>query len=245
MKIGSRIIKLSSVDSTNNYAAKLLEEQKVGEGTAILASFQEEGRGQRGAKWQSAPYENLLCSIIVFPHFLRVDNHFLLSKAVALAIVDLLNGLGIKDVTIKWPNDILVSRKKIAGILIENAIRGFQLESSIIGIGLNVNPSNLPTEHSTSLFHLRGVPRSIDDVAMRLFECLNKRYAQLQSDQSGISSDYWKHLHAVLQQETFLIDGVEVEAKITGLRNDGRLTLSDDTREWGPFHFGQIRWVQA
>jgi len=135
--IGSEIIHFKSVDSTSNYIATLLKESKVVNGLVILADEQTEDRGQRGAKWQSTPSQNILCSFYIQHNELLINHQQNITHFVSLAIINCLNHFGLKA-KIKWPNDIVIDNKKIAGILIENQFLGQKIKSSIIGIGLNV-----------------------------------------------------------------------------------------------------------
>jgi BirA family biotin operon repressor/biotin-[acetyl-CoA-carboxylase] ligase len=137
MQIGEKHIILETVDSTNNYVAKALDEGKYDQGTAILAHFQHEGKGQRGSAWQSEAGLNLTFSFAVATTFLPLHRHFLLAKAVSIAIAYTIEGLLQSKVHIKWPNDVLVDARKVAGVLIESKYSGQRY--SIVGIGLNVN----------------------------------------------------------------------------------------------------------
>jgi len=132
------IIELDSIDSTNNYLSKLNNTTKLSNGTVILAYNQTNGRGQRGNTWSTIPHQNLTFSLFYTPDDLKIDHVFLISMATANAIHQYLASKQLQS-TIKWPNDILVDKKKIAGILIENTIQQTNIHSSIIGIGLNIN----------------------------------------------------------------------------------------------------------
>ena len=116
---GHTFVKVDVVDSTNNFAAKLLKDKILDVGSVIMADFQTKGKGQRGKEWQSEPGENLLCSMIVQPTSIRASEQFYLTMAVSLAIYETLIDLGIEEVQIKWPNDLLISGKKTSGILLE------------------------------------------------------------------------------------------------------------------------------
>ena len=131
------IIVQDELESTNNYAKQLVSD-KVEEGTVVLAQFQSKGRGQQGNYWESETGKNLLFSLILYPDFLEAEFQFSLSMLVSLAIVSVLDE-ETDEVQIKWPNDIYVGKLKIAGILIENTIKGSKLGSTIVGVGLNLN----------------------------------------------------------------------------------------------------------
>src|SRR4051812_34494893 len=95
-----------SLGSTNTKAQELATEGAISEGSVIMADYQEQGKGQRGSSWQSLPGENILMSAVLYPVFLQTSKLFCLSKAVALAVSDLAEEVGVDNVYIKWPNDI-------------------------------------------------------------------------------------------------------------------------------------------
>lgn len=132
------IIRLSVVDSTNIYTSKLLSQSGIKPWTVVVADSQKSGKGQRGNSWESEFGKNLLCSIALFPEDLKVLEQFKISMAASLAVCDALADYGI-EANVKWPNDILVGGRKVAGILIENQIINERISSSVVGIGLNVN----------------------------------------------------------------------------------------------------------
>ncbi len=156
------IIWLGSTDSTNEEARRRISD--IDNLSVLSALEQTSGRGQRGNTWSSAPGENLTFSIVLkfsIPGNIReilpavkAYDQFILTEIASVSMVDFLYRHGI-DAQIKWPNDIYIGRRKICGMLIENAIRGNHLSSSIIGIGLNINQRNfdvsIPNPISMSL----------------------------------------------------------------------------------------------
>lgn len=244
MIIGSRIIQLSSVDSTNNYAAKLIEELKADEGTAIMASFQESGKGQRGAKWQSSQGLNLLVSVILYPRLLKPTDQFKLSKVASLAIYDLLAAQGIDNVAIKWPNDILVDKKKICGMLIENSLRGSHVEHSIIGMGLNVNQEELP-DFACSLKSILGKASDIDVLASQLFQIMDGWYTELKDGNTHhLDRQYEQRLFGKNQFHDYLINEERRSCKVSRVDPLGSLYLWDGEKELGPFGIREVRLLQ-
>lgn len=133
-----QFIHLNSVDSSNIYALELLDHKKPLNGVIVTTKFQERGKGQLGQSWQSEYGKNLLFSIIVEPK-VKLEDQFKISQLVSISLKEWLDTLTVGEVQIKWPNDILVGSKKVAGVLIENSIQGREISNSIIGIGLNVN----------------------------------------------------------------------------------------------------------
>tara|TARA_B100000767_G_scaffold93996_1_gene90399 strand:- start:562 stop:1287 length:726 start_codon:yes stop_codon:yes gene_type:complete len=130
-------IHLKEVDSTNTYTISLKNTTVFKDGLVVSADFQTAGKGQRGSYWESENGKNILLTA-VFELDLKLYNQFEISKIVAVSIVEFLEGLGLRAL-IKWPNDILIDKQKVAGVLIQNMITKNTIRYSVIGIGLNVN----------------------------------------------------------------------------------------------------------
>jgi BirA family biotin operon repressor/biotin-[acetyl-CoA-carboxylase] ligase len=240
MKIGSKIIHLESIDSTNNYAAKLVHHGNYAHGTVILADDQFLGKGQRGSEWLSTKGENLTCSFILNPDKLSVDEQFFLSCMVALSIVDVLEEFGI-DACIKWPNDIYVNQQKIGGVLIENFLQSNLIKTSIVGIGLNVKSSpvgfNAVCIHDLISIHLKPF-----DVLMRLIGKLNHWYYELNNGRfNNLLAIYNHRLFRKNQLLTFEDDRGLFKGKVQKVLSDGFLevVVGDEIRHYG---VKQIIW---
>ncbi len=134
-----QIIKLSATESTNTYLKTLASEQNLPDFTVVIAENQTKGKGQMNESWESEPGNNLTFSVLKHHQSLNVKNQFLVSICVSLAIYEVLNDLKLPRVQVKWPNDILSGSLKVCGILIENMLKGQEVKTSVIGIGLNVN----------------------------------------------------------------------------------------------------------
>jgi BirA family biotin operon repressor/biotin-[acetyl-CoA-carboxylase] ligase len=222
LPFGHRIIHLPSVDSTNNYTANLLREGKIGHGAVILADEQLVGRGQRGASWTSKAGENLLVTILATPDNLSVSNQEVITQFITVSIADFLGNIGI-SASIKWPNDIYVGGKKLAGILIENALNGGNIATSIIGLGLNVNQIDFEGLNATSLASEIGEKRPIMDVLFQLIDAMNKTWSDLNSSQLKqryLSSMYLLNVAANFEDENGKFTGV-----IRGTDERGRLEI--------------------
>lgn len=126
------------VDSTNSYLKELGRTQNLVSPFAVFAGKQTAGRGQREKTWESEPFANMLCSFLV-NNVGSVSDLSKLNNAAVLAVVQALQGLGLAQVHVKWPNDVYVKDQKIAGILIENTFSNGAIINAIVGIGLNVN----------------------------------------------------------------------------------------------------------
>ncbi len=129
---------LEETTSTNDYLARICNEQPVSEFTVVQADFQQAGKGQRGNSWESERGKNLLFSFVLYPTFLEARRQFILSQAISLAVKETLDAFA-EGFSIKWPNDIYWQEKKIGGILIENELQGMNISRCIMGIGLNIN----------------------------------------------------------------------------------------------------------
>jgi len=151
--LGHHIIHLESVNSTNDYALQALKNGRATHGTLISTDFQEKGKGQRSNNWESSSGKNLLLSYVLEPRKLMIEKSFELNFICTLAVTDLLQELApAYPVHVKWPNDVILNHKKVAGILIENALQGNYLKHSILGIGINVNQKTFHIAHATSVF---------------------------------------------------------------------------------------------
>lgn len=171
----------SALESTNEYAAKRLAEGRPAEGTVVTTFDQRAGRGQRGNTWMSEPGKNIAFSLILYPGFLLAERTFLLNQMASLAVRDLLQPLLEPEVQVKWPNDVLVDQRKVAGILIQNTLGGRVISSSIVGIGLNVNqvhfPAHLPQAGSLRAFSDKNY--DLPELVADLCHHLEQRYLQL------------------------------------------------------------------
>jgi len=216
-----------SLDSTNNFAAKLLRDANPEEGTVILSEFQTSGRGQRGKNWEAESGKNLLLSVILRPTFLELEKNALLNKAVALSVFDTVKTFcETAQVHIKWPNDILVNGKKIAGILIENTLNNRTIEASIVGVGINVLQTDFLESRATSLALESNRLIPVDVVCDSLLKHLEQRYQLLiDGDFKKLRTDYREHLFGLNKTRRFSYRGSEIQAIIRGVAPEGKLIL--------------------
>lgn len=236
--VGQKIIHLNSVDSTNNYTTGLVRQTDIAEGLVVSAEHQTNGRGQRNSKWWAGIAENLTVSIFFKPKFLKVEDQFLLSMAVALAVKQTVEAFVQTKAHVKWPNDILIEKRKIAGILIENSLKGNAIEHSIVGIGLNVNGGvSAALPQATSLFELTNKTLDRAEVLERLCEKLEANYLRLRSQSNEIAKEYNSQVLGVGSWSVFN-DALnnDFEAKVVRIEKDGRMLV--ECKDGSTRHFG-------
>ena len=226
---GQQLIWLPACASTNSEAQTLVVQNRASDGCTIITDFQTAGRGQRGNRWEGAPAENLLLSVVWQPRFLAAAQQFRLSQAVALGVHDWAAALlgpapGLK---LKWPNDLYYGDQKLGGILIENSLSGPAMQHSIVGIGLNINQQAFDSPAATSIGQITGRRYPREELAARLLESLERRYLQLRAGQVGhLRQDYLRALYRYQEEHLFLIDGRPVSGQIVGVEEDGRLAVA-------------------
>jgi BirA family biotin operon repressor/biotin-[acetyl-CoA-carboxylase] ligase len=243
--IGSQFILLDSVDSTNNYLKQLVISEKPNEGTVVIAQEQTAGRGQRENYWESNKGENIIMSFVVYPFFLNASNQFMLSKIVALGVVDFLKNY-IDEVKIKWPNDIYIKENKIAGILIENTLLGNKISSSVVGIGININQYNFDKSipNPTSLCKETGYAYNIKELFDSLISNFNKWYQLLKADRMDkIDIEYLGLLYRYQQLHQYKAGDEVFNAKIVDIDHFGRLCLVNEKKELLQFGFKEVQFL--
>lgn len=161
-----------SLTSTNDY---LKEHTYLPDGTVITTDYQTKGRGRHNNIWDSARFQNILMSVLLKPEIL-VSQTPIITQIAAVAIAETCDNYGVIP-KIKWPNDILVGEKKIAGILVESSVMKNDLEYVILGIGFNVNQTYFRTlsDVATSM-KKEGISVHREDVERHLIERLNYYY---------------------------------------------------------------------
>jgi len=238
------LIRLDTIDSTNNYAMQLLQDGMAQSGTVVSAKFQSAGKGQRGKLWSSSPGQNVAMSLILAD--MQHMDMFRMAFLVPVSVRQVLQSFMPEcQVLIKWPNDIYVNDRKICGILIENVFRGSSLKSAVIGIGINVNQSDfgLPDKKvPTSLLLETGrtyVPEEIiAAVRAAVLDGLERSSDDLRQEYNRF---LWKQDTAVrlgmtASGESFqgAVQEVNADFELVVKRNDGALCR---------FSFGSVQWL--
>ncbi|MDR3285831.1 MAG: biotin--[acetyl-CoA-carboxylase] ligase [Prevotellaceae bacterium] len=244
--IGCETLWYNETESTNDLAHTAIINNCVN-GSVFIADVQTKGRGQRSNSWESEPSKNLTFSVILYPEFLKVEEQFLLSKAISVAVVDFLKECGL-TAKIKWPNDIYVGDKKITGILIEHSITANNIASSIVGVGLNVNQKTFLSDapNPTSILIALGREKELDRAKSleRLLFLFEQRYKSLMtSNFEKLEKDYFQHLYHNDGFYQYISAERKFAAKIIGITNIGELLLETENGEQQKFGFKEISFV--
>lgn len=240
-----QLIHLDETPSTNNYATGLMQTEPLEEGTVVLTFRQTHGRGQLANHWESEDDSNLTFSIVLRPGFLHAGDQFLISQVISLGLADFLT-TETGDVRIKWPNDILIGKAKVAGILIEHSVMGHFIDWTVAGIGLNLNQKKfgnyVPAAISLSMATSKTYPPM--EILDRLLDSIQSRYDSLKTGKmETIRNDYLAYLYRFNEWSTFSAGEENFEAKITGTDSYGRLLLCDKGGNCTAWSFKTIRFA--
>ena len=231
-RLGGNIHYFPELDSTNTYARQLAE-NGAREGESVIAEMQTQGRGRLGRRWQSPPFANLYFSVILRPQLPPAQApQITLTAAVALA--ETVAWFIAQSVTIKWPNDILVDGKKLAGILTEVSCDAERVHYVILGIGVNLNyrVAAMPEEiraHATSIAELTGKSFHRESFLRRLIQALDRCYGELEENGFARLAPRWE-AHFGLRGERVRIELLDqiVIGRAIGIDKDGALLVEDE-----------------
>lgn len=234
---GSQVMYFDETDSTNNQAKDSGEKNGV-HGTLFIADKQSAGKGRRGRGWESPPGESIYMTILLRPE-ITPDKAPMLTLVMGLSVAE-----GIRRVTgietqIKWPNDIVVNKKKVCGILTEMATEIVFVNYVVIGVGINVNQRQFPEEIkdiAASLYEQTGITYKRSELIASVLEQFEKNYEAFlkTGDLSGIKAAYDSILINRGQEVKVLEPGNEYRAVAEGIDKTGELIvkLPDGQRKY-------------
>ena len=196
------------------------------EGTVVLAEEQTSGRGRMDRRWVTGPGDNVAFSVVLRPGRSRLSQ---MNMAASLGVASAVERLTGVDATVKWPNDVRIGGKKLAGILIEGAMHAGELKHAVLGIGINVNldPSAFPeiAGTATSLAAATGAPLDRVDVLRAVLEDVDDRYAEVRAGES--LTDRWaRRLDTLGSTVRVRWRDSEMVGLATGVDDDGNLLLT-------------------
>jgi BirA family biotin operon repressor/biotin-[acetyl-CoA-carboxylase] ligase len=234
-RLGAQLHYFPEIDSTNSYARQLAEDG-AGEGEIVIAEAQTRGRGRLGRNWISPPFVNLYFSVILRPRLAPAHAPQLTLMA-AVAVADTVTSFIHIAPAIKWPNDLLVGGRKLAGILTESSCDSERIEFVILGIGINLNyPVELMPEdirnRATSIASLTGSKVNREEFLRRLIHDLDRCYGEFEESGFDAIAPRWEAL--------FGLRGKRVRVEMTdqvivgtaqGIDREGALILEDGQGE--------------
>jgi BirA family biotin operon repressor/biotin-[acetyl-CoA-carboxylase] ligase len=241
-----KIIKLNAIDSTNSYLKQLAKETFLQEETVVLTNHQLSGRGQMGNKWLSREGQSLTFSMFKAFEKLRIEQQFMISMVVSLAIVNALKSLNVPKLTIKWPNDILSANTKIGGILIENVLEGSFVKYSIIGIGLNVNETDFPNLPQASSMKLEtGKTFQLEEVLDTILKNVFKNLKNIsEKDFSEMKQLYENNLFRKERISVFeTSEGSQINGIIKGVSDSGELLVETESNPLQKLQLKEVKLI--
>ena len=240
-----RYLHLEKVGSTNTYMQEMPEQERIS--CVVFADEQLSGRGMGSNQWESRPGLNLTFSMGLDMSFLQAADQFLLSQAIPLGLLDALDSMLPVKAFVKWPNDLIVEGRKLAGILINSTIHGTMMGSSVVGIGLNVNQmvfQDWPT-HPVSLKALIGHDVELEPLLHKLVASVDGRVQLLHAEEgiAEIKKDYLNRLYRCRTWGGYLVEGQVVKRYITGIDLFGRLETVDESGAKYVYDIKEIKMV--
>lgn len=240
-----RIIHLKEVISTNKSLRDMIEQERLPEGSVVMADFQTAGRGQPGNSWESESGKNLTFSIVLYPDCIPANKQFLISQIASLSVKETLDRY-TDGISVKWPNDIYWHEKKICGMLIENDLSGQYIYCSLIGIGINLNQkefvSNAP--NPVSLTHITGKEYDREEVLNTFLSIFYPYYLSLlQEAYEPIRSAYRSALFRGEGYHTFQDVNGRFTARIRDIETTGHLILQLPDMQQRRYAFKEVSYI--
>ena len=242
--LGGKFHYFAELGSTNVHA-RTLAEQGAAQGEVVIAEAQTDGRGRLGRRWESPPGVNIYFSVILRPRLLPVHAPQITLMA-AVALAETVAPLIEQAPVIKWPNDILVNGKKLAGVLSEAACNPERIDHVILGIGLNLNYRvvSMPAEirrRATSVTDLTGNEIDRESVMIRLIQNLDRCYGELEECGFETLRPRWDKFFG-LRGRRVRIENHEqvVTGRALGIDRNGALVVEDEFGELQNIYAGDV-----
>ena len=244
-RFGNQVVFIEECDSTNDLALEYQRETSTQHPLIILTKKQKKGRGQRGNFWHADRGKSLTFSILWYPEELAISNQFLLNKVCSLAVAKTLIDLGINDVKVKWPNDIYIGVKKVAGILIENFAKGALIKSSVMGIGLNVDVPSQREFVSTSIADHIDVDLRREDFLVRIVKNLDYFFDVIDASKLDIDGVYTDNLFLFGERAEYENPSGDKFVGVNRGVNDQGLLCLEVNQTLEEFSFQKVKFVKV
>jgi len=223
-----KIIYYQKTDSTNMRIEDLAR-NGAAHGTVVIAKEQTAGRGRRGRRWESPPDGNIYMSVLLRPE-IEADKAPMLTLVMAYSIATVLQNQGYEDVQIKWPNDLIISRKKVCGILTEMHLQGTEIDYVTVGVGINANTKQFPSElqdKATSLSLESGRTEECDLLIENILQRFDEEYNQFLKEKNlSFLQETYNQLLANREREVQVLEpGNAYTAYALGINQNGELIV--------------------
>ena len=223
----NNVVHYEEIDSTNTETRRL-SLKGVEQGLVVMAEKQIAGKGRRGRTWESPAGENLYFSILLRPE-LSPQKAPMLTLIMAYSVAKVLLDEGL-PVQIKWPNDLVLSKKKVCGILTEMHLQGSRVEDVVIGVGINVNTTKFPKEiqdKATSIYMETGNKLTRDLLLQKVLAEFQEQYEEFLNvqDLSLLKESYNQILINRNQEVMVLEPGGMYKAEALGINETGELVV--------------------
>ena len=241
------LFKLDATDSTNSYLRQMSKSKELGKWTVVTSDYQTQGRGQKGAVWESEKGKNLICSVLVKLNDFNAADQFILNCAVSVGIHHYLKRYNLPKLKIKWPNDIMSVSKKLGGILIENTLVSDKISHSIIGIGININQEKFSDElpMAVSIKQLTKSETSRDIFLQDMLNAIQRQFEMIFDHQyEQLWSLYQESLYRKDQPHMFEnSEGERFMGIIRGVSQQGQLLVENEDASLKAYNFKEIVYL--
>lgn len=237
------LIKLSATTSTNDYLKELARTKVLKDFTIVWAEVQTNGKGQMGTQWVTEACKNLTFSIFVTNKNMAISDLFTMNCMVANAILDALESFKLTNVYVKWPNDILSDKKKIAGVLIENSIKTDGSVHTIIGIGINVQQTNFDKyPNASSIFKQYGVEIEKEELLETIVSFLKTKLEHFHTIIDAEWQKYHERLFKKGMVSTFEnTEGLKFNGIIKEVNRQGQLVVQLENNDLKCFNLKEVK----
>lgn len=222
---GKEIRSFKEISSTQDYAISIAETDPYCHGMVVISESQLFGRGRRGKRWISPP-GGLWFSVIIKSD-IKASFSIFLSYAMSLAVCETITSNFNLEVFIKWPNDVLIRTRKVAGILTSSAVRGEDLEYCVVGAGINLNSRPKELEGSTSLIeHTSQSSIALEPFLASILALFNNYYNEIQSGNWEFITKRWELYCPIMGKRIkVMMNGIQLDGVASKIDSDGFLIL--------------------
>jgi BirA family biotin operon repressor/biotin-[acetyl-CoA-carboxylase] ligase len=233
-------ILLEKISSTNDYLKDLCKNNLVKSPFSVCAKYQTDGKGMRGHRWNSDSDKNLLVSFLVDKNF-YFTNEYDLNVVSCLSVLHIIGMYIDEEVRFKWPNDIFINDKKLAGILIENVYEGMKRAYSVVGIGLNVNQKVF--DKNIKACSIIQFTKNTELDRMKILGILQDKFYQLlQQPQTQNLKKFNQYLYQKNEWSTFETTTEDEELKVLDVLPNGNLKVENKDGTHKQIKHPTYRW---